>query len=135
LKTQARKGANVNVQTKAGGYGGFRYMTWGDSYGGKPDGETLLHLAVRSECAKYPKRFEFCTALIACGMDASKRNADGFTARDLNQQLMDMVHPVQSWGVRDVLAWFLSSGEAAQVAQPESWVTVRLPWHDILKSQ
>jgi len=59
-----------------------------------------------------------------CGIDASKRNADGSTARDLNAELMDMVHPLQEWGVRDVLAWFLSAGPAAQVTQPESWVTV-----------
>ena len=52
-----RKGANINLVTKEKAYGGFRYITWGkNSYGGDPDKQTLLHLAVRPDNAKSDKR-------------------------------------------------------------------------------
>ena len=62
-----RKGANVNLATKEKAYGGFRYITWGPkSYGGEPDGETMLHLAVRPDNGRYPtgqhKRAKFPTS-------------------------------------------------------------------------
>ena len=48
----AMEGAKIETTTFGGGYGGFRFVTWGTLYGGDRDGETLLSLAVRSDNAQ-----------------------------------------------------------------------------------
>ena len=74
-----RPGANVNLRTAEGAYGGFRYATWGthSSYlGGNPSGESLLMLAARPDNAQYPNRREVLTMLIE-EFDAERNYRNG----------------------------------------------------------
>lgn len=120
-----RKGANVNLATKEKAYGGFRYITWGPkSYGGEPDGETMLHLAVRPDNGRYPNRHEVVECLIEAGVDVNLRSGDDRTPRDLNTLLMDTVYPIKGWTVKDAHAFFLSAGKRVKVAHLTSWLKV-----------
>ena len=120
-----RKGANVNLVTKDRAYGGFRYITWGPrTYGGEPDGETMLHLAVRPDNARYPNRHEVAEVLIELGTDVNLRNGDDQSPRDINTLLMDVVYPIKGWTVKDAHGFFLSAGKRGKVAHLASWLRV-----------
>ena len=116
-----RPGADVNTVTTKGGYGGFRMLSWGDNYGGKPDGESLLHLAVRPENASNPNRFDIVAALVQKGVDASLRNENEETARDLNPGLLDAAYPVRRWSPLAVCAWATSVSKITAIQAPTSW--------------
>lgn len=119
-----REGADVNTQSANGGWGGFRYTAWGKSYGGTPDGNSMLHIAVAEHNKCYPNRFEIARALIAIGIDVALRNAEDQTARDLNMALVDAVYPIAAWRVVDVLAWLQSKGTEQRVRHLEKWMKV-----------
>lgn len=84
----------------------------GQSYGGLPDGETILHLAVREDNSHYPNRFEVGMAISECGADFTVRNSVGKTPRDLNKLLVDALWPMHHWKNKHVLAWMESRGHA-----------------------
>ena len=123
-----RPGANVNLRTAEGAYGGFRYATWGthSSYlGGNPSGESLLMLAARPDNAQYPNRREVLTMLIE-EFDAERnyRNGNEKTARDLNPLLMDEVHPLKRWTVEDAHAWAESAGLKVKIEHTYDWLKI-----------
>jgi len=123
-----RPGANVNLRTAEGAYGGFRYATWGthSSYlGGNPSGESLLMLAARPDNAQYPNRREVLTMLIE-EFDAERnyRNGNEKTARDLNPLLMDEVHPLKRWTVEDAHSWAESAGLKVKIEHTYDWLKI-----------
>ena len=123
-KALQRDEAKKNTVTANGGYGGFRFVSWGSSYGGKPDGESLLHLAVRPENMGRPQRFEIVEKLIALGVDPGLRNADDRTARDLHPALLDAAYPVKQWSVAAVVAWAESAATIVNVQAKPAWLHV-----------
>ena len=120
---------NINLVSSGGGWGGFRFPTWGRrTYGGDPDGETLLHLSMRSDNAEkiygfnvaYPKRYEIAKALYELNVDFSLRSAQDRIARDQNKIICDAVYPPSKWNNKMVLAWLISRGRALK--HRDKWV-------------
>ena len=68
LATQAfdfsRKGSNINQQIVGGAYGGYKFPTWGNLYGGNVLGQTMLHLAVRPDNECYANRYLIAKTLV-----------------------------------------------------------------------
>lgn len=117
-----RDGGDINTVTVKGGYGGFRYITWGTDYGGHPDGETILHLVLRPDNSHYPRRYEMAKAIVNLGVDVTLRSATGKTARDHNKQLVDALYPLSRWTTDNVTAWLASRGRALRYKN--EWVAV-----------
>lgn len=121
----ARKEAKINLVTAERAYGGFRYVTWGKkSYGGDPDGQTMLHLAVRPDNGVYPNRRDVAILLIELGSDVNMRDGEDKSPRDVNTLLMDTVYPIKAWNVKDAHSFFLSAGKRVKIDHLQSWLRV-----------
>ena len=94
------------------------------AYGGTPDGNTMLHIAVAPHNSCYPRRYEVARALIALQVDVALRNADDKPARDLNMELVDAVYPISMWRVSDVSGWLRSKGQEQKVRHLDKWIKV-----------
>lgn len=124
-----REGTNINVVTQGGGWGGYRFPSWGrHTYGGHPDGESLLHLAMRRDNAEktygfnavYPRRYEIAKALKEADIDFSIRSAFDRIARDQNKAICDAVYPPNKWDNKMVLGWLMSRGRSLN--HRDKWV-------------
>lgn len=121
---KGRKESSLAIVTTRGGWGGFRYLTWGRAYGGDVDGETLLHLVVRPDASHYPHRYAIAKALVDREVNTTVRSEAGKTARDLNKPLVDSVHPLAKWSNGDVTAWVTSCGIPMRLIHAEKWKTL-----------
>ena len=120
---------NINLVSQGGGWGGYRFPSWTrHMYGGHPDGESLLHLAMRVDNQEktygfnvaYPRRYEIAKTLYELDIDFSIRSAYDRIARDQNKVICDAVYPPSKWDNKMVLGWLLSRGRSLK--HRDKWV-------------
>ncbi|GMI11830.1 hypothetical protein TrLO_g14757 [Triparma laevis f. longispina] len=111
----SRKGSNINQKIVSGAYGGYKFPTWGNLYGGNVSGQTMLHLAVRPDNECYSNRYLIAKTLVQnLKIDTSIRDEHELPARKMSdkaQQLVDAVHPLKRWTEDDCVAWLEGLGE------------------------
>ncbi|GMH94014.1 hypothetical protein TrST_g4047 [Triparma strigata] len=111
----SRKGSNINQRIVGGAYGGYKFPTWGNLYGGNVLGQTMLHLAVRPDNECYANRYLIAKTLVQdLKIDTSIRDEHELPARKMSdkaQCLVDAVHPLKKWTEDDCLTWLEGLGE------------------------